>query len=378
MVRQTPADRRDLRCHPRGSSLAPPLTHLPSSGMMERWLMTSSGSARRNAKLASIPVGIAGRAALGATKRLTGKSRTKSTPSSWRRPPTSCSACSASLKGGAMNRGPGALRLEAAIPEEKFSEPYRRGPDQTAEGRPANVGGQGARVLDGQLGTKWRDQFPVLRRRPVASASIGQVHKGVWRDGREVAVKISTPAPTRLRADLKTMRRLTSVLKQLAPALTCRASSTNSSNAPKWNWTTGWKPTTSGHSRKPMRDIRISRSRTSSAARRRWWSASGSRASRWPRSSVAAPARSATSPAQGFFELTFDAPARVGMMHGDAHPWELHAARRRPHGRHRLRRGGTAAQRPAEEMGIMIPARHAPRVRPAAADHGEGGLHPQR
>ena len=33
------------------------------------------GSARRNAKLASIPVSMAGRAALGAAKRLTGKSR---------------------------------------------------------------------------------------------------------------------------------------------------------------------------------------------------------------------------------------------------------------------------------------------------------------
>ena len=33
------------------------------------------GSARRNAKLASIPVGIAGRAALGAAKRLGGKSK---------------------------------------------------------------------------------------------------------------------------------------------------------------------------------------------------------------------------------------------------------------------------------------------------------------
>ena len=33
------------------------------------------GSTRRNVKLASIPVGMAGRAALGAAKRLTGKSR---------------------------------------------------------------------------------------------------------------------------------------------------------------------------------------------------------------------------------------------------------------------------------------------------------------
>jgi predicted unusual protein kinase regulating ubiquinone biosynthesis (AarF/ABC1/UbiB family) len=52
----------------------------------------------------------------------------------------------------------------------------------------------------------------------VASASIGQVHKGVWSDGREVAVKIQYPgADEALRADLKTMQRMVSVFKQLSP-----------------------------------------------------------------------------------------------------------------------------------------------------------------
>jgi predicted unusual protein kinase regulating ubiquinone biosynthesis (AarF/ABC1/UbiB family) len=52
----------------------------------------------------------------------------------------------------------------------------------------------------------------------VASASIGQVHKAVWSDGREVAVKIQYPgADEALRADLKTMQRMIGVIKQLAP-----------------------------------------------------------------------------------------------------------------------------------------------------------------
>ncbi len=52
----------------------------------------------------------------------------------------------------------------------------------------------------------------------MASASIGQVHKAVWSDGREVAVKIQYPgADEALRADLKTIQRLVGVFKQLAP-----------------------------------------------------------------------------------------------------------------------------------------------------------------
>jgi predicted unusual protein kinase regulating ubiquinone biosynthesis (AarF/ABC1/UbiB family) len=44
------------------------------------------------------------------------------------------------------------------------------------------------------------------------------VHKAVWSDGREVAVKIQYPgADEALRADLKTMQRMVSVLKQLSP-----------------------------------------------------------------------------------------------------------------------------------------------------------------
>jgi predicted unusual protein kinase regulating ubiquinone biosynthesis (AarF/ABC1/UbiB family) len=52
----------------------------------------------------------------------------------------------------------------------------------------------------------------------VASASIGQVHQAVWSDGREVAVKIQYPgADEALRADLKTMQRMVGLAKQLAP-----------------------------------------------------------------------------------------------------------------------------------------------------------------
>ena len=73
-------------------------------------------------------------------------------------------------------------------------------------------------MLDAQLGTKWRGRFTSFDDKPVASASIGQVHKAVWSDGRDVAVKIQYPgADEALRADLKTMQRMVRVFKQLSP-----------------------------------------------------------------------------------------------------------------------------------------------------------------
>jgi predicted unusual protein kinase regulating ubiquinone biosynthesis (AarF/ABC1/UbiB family) len=48
-------------------------------------------------------------------------------------------------------------------------------------------------VLVRDLGENWRDQFTEFDDQPVAAASIGQVHRAVWRDGQRVAVKIQYP-----------------------------------------------------------------------------------------------------------------------------------------------------------------------------------------
>ena len=278
------------------------------------------GGARRNAKLASIPVGMAGRAALGLGKRLTGKSKDEVNAELMEKAANQLFSVLGELKGGAMKVGQALSVLEAAIPEE-FGEPYREALTKLQKDAPPLPAAKVHRVLDGQLGTKWRERFESFDDEPVASASIGQVHKGVWRDGREVAVKIQYPgADEALRADLKTMRRLTSVLKQLAPGadvqavvdelvertemeLDYRLEANNQrafakayeghphfliphivGSAPKVvvsEWVEG----------KPLSEIIRSGSREERDL-------AGTR----------------------LFELTFDAPARVGLMHGDAHP----------------------------------------------------------
>jgi predicted unusual protein kinase regulating ubiquinone biosynthesis (AarF/ABC1/UbiB family) len=175
------------------------------------------GRAARNAKLASIPVGFAGRAALGFGKRLTGKSRDEVQAEMLEKAAHQLFTVLGELKGGAMKVGQALSVMEAAVPEE-FGEPYREALTKLQKDAPPLPANTVHRVLDAQLGTKWRERFSSFDDTPVASASIGQVHKAVWADGREVAVKIQYPgADEALRADLKTMQRMVGVLKQLSP-----------------------------------------------------------------------------------------------------------------------------------------------------------------
>src|SRR3954462_7616988 len=175
------------------------------------------GRAARNAKLASLPVGIAGRAALGIGKRLTGSSKDEVNAEMMEKAANQLFTVLGELKGGAMKVGQALSVMEAAVPEQ-FGEPYREALTKLQKDAPPLPAAKVHRVLDAQLGTKWRDRFTSFDDDPIASASIGQGHKAVWSDGREVAVKIQYPgADEALRADLKTMRRMVSVFRQLSP-----------------------------------------------------------------------------------------------------------------------------------------------------------------
>ncbi|WP_077743612.1 ABC1 kinase family protein [Mycolicibacterium boenickei] len=175
------------------------------------------GSVARNAKLAGLAGGMAGRAALGFGKRLTGKSRDEVTAELMDKAAQQLFTVLGELKGGAMKVGQALSVMEAAIPEQ-YGKPYREALTKLQREAPPLPAAKVHRMLDAQLGTKWRERVTSFDDTPVASASIGQVHKAVWSDGREVAVKIQYPgADEALRADLKTIQRLVGVFKQLAP-----------------------------------------------------------------------------------------------------------------------------------------------------------------
>src|ERR1700743_2947461 len=93
------------------------------------------GRAARKDTLAALPVGIAGRAALGLGKRLTGASKDEVNAEMMDKAAQQLFTVLGELKGGAMKVGQALSVMEAAIPEQ-FGEPYREALPKLQKDRP--------------------------------------------------------------------------------------------------------------------------------------------------------------------------------------------------------------------------------------------------
>jgi predicted unusual protein kinase regulating ubiquinone biosynthesis (AarF/ABC1/UbiB family) len=177
-----------------------------------------AGGLRRTGRLAALPLRHAARAAAAAT----GLSRVAADQVA-ARTAEQLFGTLGELKGGAAKLGQAMSVFEAAMPEE-VAAPYRsalRRLTYAAPPMPAEAARQViAADLGAAFGAGWRERLVAVGDTPLAAASIGQVHRGRWRDdhGRivEVAVKVQYPGVGQaLRSDLRQARLLARVMARL-------------------------------------------------------------------------------------------------------------------------------------------------------------------
>jgi predicted unusual protein kinase regulating ubiquinone biosynthesis (AarF/ABC1/UbiB family) len=176
----------------------------------------------RTAKLATLPVGLGVRTALGLGKRIGGRPAEIVANEIQQRTAEQIFRVLGELKGGAMKLGQALSIFEAALPPE-IAEPYRATLTKLQESAPPLPARTVHRVLAGDFGEDWRDRFSEFDDQPAAAASIGQVHKAVWHDGRQVAVKIQYPgAGKELLSDFTQLSRVGRLFGVLMPGLDAR------------------------------------------------------------------------------------------------------------------------------------------------------------
>ena len=119
------------------------------------------------------------------------------------------------MKGALMKLGQIASFLDEGLPE-----PYRAALAQLQSDAPPMAPELAAGVVVAELGRSPTKVFREWNPVPLAAASIGQVHRAVTFDGREVAVKIQYPGvAAAIEADLANTEMLARILPMLFPSL---------------------------------------------------------------------------------------------------------------------------------------------------------------
>ncbi|MFE3189647.1 ABC1 kinase family protein [Nocardia sp. NPDC059240] len=195
--------------------------------MTVRWTGRRPGSttgtppvrrAVRTAKLAGLPVAFAGRQAAGIGKRARGRTAAEIDLDIQMRTAQHIFEVLGELKGCAAKLGQLLSIFELALPHGA-AEPYRHALTRLQEAAPIMLPATVRDAMAAGLGNDWHDNFRAFDDKRAAGASIGQVHRGIWRDGRPVAVKVMYPG---VRAsvldDLDQLRRVSVLASVFFPA----------------------------------------------------------------------------------------------------------------------------------------------------------------
>ena len=177
----------------------------------------------RTARLASVPVSHAARRAVVSGTRIVGGDSDSALIRAQQRTSQQLFTVLGTLKGGAMKFGQALSVLEAALPEE-FMAPYRESLTKLQDSAPPMSTKSVHAQMEKSLGKNWRDRFAEFDETARAAASIGQVHKAIWHDGREVAVKIQYPGAAKaVMSDLRQVRGMGNLFAFAFPGIDIKA-----------------------------------------------------------------------------------------------------------------------------------------------------------
>jgi predicted unusual protein kinase regulating ubiquinone biosynthesis (AarF/ABC1/UbiB family) len=112
----------------------------------------------RSVKLASLPIGVAGRGAVGLGKRIGGRPAELVATELQQRTAEQLFKVLGELKGGAMKFGQALSVFEAALPEE-LAAPYRAALTKLQDAAPPMPPPTVHKVLVAGLGADWREKF---------------------------------------------------------------------------------------------------------------------------------------------------------------------------------------------------------------------------
>lgn len=175
-----------------------------------------TGRVARTARLLSLPAGAVGLAVEGLSRRLTGEDPERLRRELRRRNAERSRRVLSDLKGGALKVGQLLSTVEALFPQDPEAT-WRAALVGLQESNTGLPFAQVEAVLTAELGASWRGLFSAFDTSPAAAASLGQVHRARWADGREVAVKVQYPGVREaLASDLRMLSAVSRVIARLA------------------------------------------------------------------------------------------------------------------------------------------------------------------
>ena len=148
----------------------------------------------RTARLAALPLGFAGRTAVGVGKRIGGAPAEAVMTDVQQRTAEQLFKTLGDLKGGAMKMGQALSILESALPEE-LAAPYRAQLTRLQDSAPPMAAATVHSVLAAEFGTTWRKKLVEFDDDPAAAASIGRCTEVAGSTAGRSPSRCSTPAP---------------------------------------------------------------------------------------------------------------------------------------------------------------------------------------